>query len=62
MLSDELQELRKDIDRIDKQIVNLIDERMKVSLKVGETKKKYNAPIFGPKKRKRSYSKKNRIA
>ncbi|MEI0494740.1 chorismate mutase [Brachyspira intermedia] len=58
MLNDELQELRKDIDRIDRQIVNLIDERMKVSLKVGETKKKYNAPIFDPKREKEVIAKK----
>ena len=58
MLAEELQELRKEIDRIDKQIVNLIDERMKVSLKVGETKKKYNAPIFDPKREKEVIAKK----
>ncbi len=52
MLSEELQELRKEIDSIDKQIVSLIDERMKISVKVGETKKKYNAPIFDPKREK----------
>ena len=58
MLAEELQELRKEIDRIDKQIVNLIDERMKISLKVGETKKKYNAPIFDPKREKEVIAKK----
>lgn len=58
MLSEELQELRKEIDRIDKQIVNLIDERMKVSVKVGETKKKYDAPIFDPKREKEVIAKK----
>ncbi|MEI0516334.1 chorismate mutase [Brachyspira murdochii] len=58
MLSEELQELRKEIDRIDKQIVNLIDERMKISVKVGETKKKYNAPIFDPKREKEVIAKK----
>ena len=58
MLAEELQELRKEIDRIDKQIVNLIDERMKVSVRVGETKKKYNAPIFDPKREKEVIAKK----
>ncbi len=52
MLAEELQELRKEIDKIDKKIVNLIDERMKISIKVGETKKKYNAQIFDPKREK----------
>ncbi len=52
MLDEELYELRKEIDIIDKQIVSLIDKRMKISLKVGETKKKYNAPIFDPEREK----------
>ena len=51
-MNDELKELRKEIDRIDKQIISLIDERMKISLKVGETKKKNNIPIFDPEREK----------
>lgn len=58
MFSEEMQELRKEIDSIDKEIVHLIDERMKISLKVGETKKKYNAPIFDPKREKEVIAKK----
>ena len=49
---EELKDLRKQIDEIDRDIVKLIDERMKVSLKVGEIKKKNNAPIFDPKREK----------
>ena len=37
---EELKDLRKKIDEIDRDIVRLIDERMKVSVKVGEIKKK----------------------
>ncbi len=49
---EELKDLRKKIDEIDRNIVRLIDERMKVSVKVGEIKKKNNAPIFDPKREK----------
>lgn len=49
---EDLKDLRKKIDEIDKDIVRLIDERMKVSVKVGEIKKKNNAPIFDPKREK----------
>ena len=49
---EELKDLRKKIDEIDRDIVRLIDERMKVSVKVGEIKKKNNAPIFDPKREK----------
>ena len=51
---EELKDLRKKIDEIDRDIVRLIDERMKVSVKVGEIKKKNNAPIFDPKREKES--------
>ena len=51
-MNEELIKLRNEIDRIDKQIINLIDERMKISLMVGETKKKNNIPIFDPKREK----------
>nr|WP_276307034.1 chorismate mutase [Brachyspira sp. G79] len=58
MLAEELQELRKEIDRIDKQIVNLIDERMKVSLKVGETKKNIMPLYLIQKEKRKLYQKK----
>lgn len=46
----DLKSLRAEIDDIDKQIVELIDKRMKVSLKVGELKKENNIPIFDAKR------------
>ena len=36
---EKLKKLRDEIDDIDKQIVELIEKRMKVSVKVGELKK-----------------------
>ena len=51
-MNEELNELRKYIDNIDRQIVNLIEERMKISVKVAEIKKKNNIAIFDPKREK----------
>lgn len=42
---DELNSLRKDIDKIDKQIVNLLDERFAVVKKVSKYKKDHNIDI-----------------
>ena len=43
---EKLKKLRAEIDDIDKQIVKLIENRMKVSVKVGELKKENNIPVF----------------
>ena len=43
---EKLKKLRDEIDDIDKQIVELIEKRMKVSVKVGELKKENNIPVF----------------
>ncbi len=43
-----LEDIRVDIDRIDKELVPLIKERMKCSLKVAEIKKAEGLPIYHP--------------
>ena len=43
---EKLKKLRDEIDDIDKQIVELIEKRMKASVKVGELKKENNIPVF----------------
>ncbi len=43
-----LEELRKRIDSIDDQILELLNERMEVVKKVGELKNRSNAPIYRP--------------
>ena len=43
-----LEDIRKDIDRIDKELVLLLKERMNCSLKVAEIKKTESLPIYHP--------------
>ena len=42
----ELEACRKEIDEIDKELVDLFERRMKVAVRVAEYKKKNNLPIF----------------
>ncbi len=47
-----LDELRKNIDAVDRQIVALLNERYQYVLKVGEWKREHNAPIYVPEREK----------
>lgn len=47
---EKLKKLRDEIDDIDKQIVSLIEKRMKISVKVGKFKKENDMPIFDAKR------------
>ncbi|MBE6131983.1 MAG: chorismate mutase [Erysipelotrichaceae bacterium] len=42
----ELNELRKQIDKVDKQMAELFEERMNLVKKVGQYKKEHNLPIL----------------
>ena len=44
----DLQELRKEIDAIDDQLVSLFCQRMDVSARIGAYKKARNLPVFVP--------------
>ncbi len=44
----ELDLLRKEIDRIDEEILKLLNKRAEVALKIGEIKKAHNAPVYVP--------------
>ncbi|MBQ7120288.1 MAG: chorismate mutase [Oscillospiraceae bacterium] len=43
-----MNELRKDIDRIDEELVSLIRERMETAAKIGEYKRENNLPVYDP--------------
>ena len=43
---DELAQLRKELDDIDKQLVSLFESRMEKVLKIGKYKRKNNIPIL----------------
>ena len=44
--NNELEHLRKEINEIDNNILNLLQQRQQVSIKIGEYKKRNNLPIF----------------
>ena len=44
----ELELMRKKIDEIDDKLLILLKERLEVSKKIGEIKKKNNMPIYDP--------------
>ncbi|MCC5813250.1 MAG: prephenate dehydratase [Leptospira sp.] len=52
-----LGELRKEIDQLDSQIIQLIQERAKVGSKIGEVKKSSGEPIYRPDREKQVYEK-----
>lgn len=47
-----LEECRKEIDRLDAEIVRLLNERARFAQKIGELKKEANAPIYVPEREK----------
>ena len=49
----ELDDHRKEIDSIDKELIALFERRMDVAVKVGEYKKKNKLPIFNGKEKKK---------
>ena len=48
----ELDELRKEIDRVDRQIVSLLNERYNIVKEVGEWKHAHNQPVYVPEREK----------
>jgi monofunctional chorismate mutase len=52
MTQEKLSELRKKIDEIDAQIVQLIDERLDIATEVGAIKKQMNVPIYSEEREK----------
>ncbi len=44
----DIQELRKQINEIDEQLVKIFDARMKVALEIGKYKKEHGLPVFDP--------------
>ena len=48
--NEKLNEYRVEIDKLDNEILKLLNERAKIAIKVGETKKECGLPIFNPKR------------
>jgi chorismate mutase len=43
-----IEQMREKIDRIDSKIVKLLEERVDLAKKIGESKRKHNMPIADP--------------
>jgi len=56
MSSENLKDLRKEIDKIDSRIVELINKRGQESHKIGEIKKAKNQPIYSPDRESQIYT------
>ena len=53
----ELQELRNQLDSLNDQILNLLSERAKIVLRVGEVKKENNIPLYDPEREQAMFAK-----
>ena len=54
---EELKKLREEIDRIDEEILKLLNERAKIAKRIGEIKNKYNLPIHVPEREREIFEK-----
>lgn len=45
--------LREEIDKIDSEILKLLNARSELALKIGEIKKIYNLPVYDPEREKK---------
>ncbi|MGA1862097.1 prephenate dehydratase [Deferribacter thermophilus] len=52
---DRLNDLRKEIDKIDEQILKLLNERAKLVIEIGKIKKEQNKPLYVPSREKAIY-------
>jgi len=53
--STELSRLRDEIDQIDDRILELVAERMRVALRIGELKRKSHTPVYDPERERSIY-------
>jgi chorismate mutase/prephenate dehydratase len=51
-LHDELKQMRGEIDRIDRKLLTLLNDRLRVALNVGKIKKKMGEKIYHPEREK----------
>jgi chorismate mutase len=49
-VSEDLVSLRRQIDRIDTEILHLLQERLEIARKIGEVKLKSGLPVYDPKR------------
>ena len=57
-----LEDLRKDIDRVDEVIVRMLNERARVACEIGRLKKDSGAPVYQPEREKQVIEHVRRVA
>jgi len=51
----EIDDYRKEINRLDSELLRIFNERASLALKIGEIKKKHEIPIYDPEREKRIF-------
>lgn len=51
----EIDDYRKEINRLDSELLRIFNERASLALKIGEIKKKHDIPIYDPEREKRIF-------
>ena len=51
----EIDDYRKEINRLDSELLRIFNERAALALKIGEIKKKHDIPIYDPEREKRIF-------
>jgi len=51
----EIEDLRREIDRLDQELLRIFNERAELALRIGEIKKERNLPVYDPAREKRIF-------
>lgn len=53
----EIDDFRKEIDRLDRELLRIFNERATLALQIGEIKKELGLPVYDPEREKRIFEK-----
>lgn len=53
----DIEDLRREIDRLDRDLLRIFNERANLALQIGEIKKELNLPVYDPEREKRIFDK-----
>lgn len=51
----DIDDLRREIDRLDQELLRIFNERAGLALRIGEIKKELNLPVYDPEREKRIF-------
>lgn len=55
----DIDDLRREIDRLDHELLRIFNERAALALRIGEIKKDRNLPVYDPEREKRIFTRMN---